>query len=307
VPHPLLPLKHSKRRYQADFSLDDFPVWVEVFLCSADGLEKRSDAPSWAPKYLSNRKLKEHYYAFHLEKKLLTIEAEIYRYDGLNAYLTHIREGFAQFGIELVDPSHVRLELGNDRRGMFWTLEEFLDYAITHKITKLSDFANEGHRDLYRVLGSRGMRDELGRELANKNGKLIPARKESQLTLDELRGVCQNLNIRTKTQYTAAHKARKLPMGAPASIRQNYGINWAIFFNGKGWSEFWPWEKAREYVRSRGFQNREEFVWAVRSDPDMKYIRRNPGNSKSGGYPEFIDWYDFLGKSRAMRIAHKVG
>lgn len=297
-PHPLLPWKARKQRYRADFILNDYPIWIEVFLCSGEGLKCRSDAPSWAPEYIKTRKLKELYYASHPEKKLLTIEAEIYRYEGKAAYLSHIREVFEQFGIKLVDPSHVRLDLGNDRRGMFWSLEEFLDYAETHKITKLFEFQNEGHRDLYTVLASRGMRDELGNALCNKHGRFVPARKKSQLTIDELKTVCQKLNIRTKTQYQAAHKARKLPTGAPSCIRQNYRINWAVFFNGKGWAEFWSWEKAREYVRSRGFRNREEFVRAVRMDHDMKYIRRNPGNPISGGYPEFVDWYDFLGKIR---------
>ena len=295
-PHPLLPWRFGRRPLQADLRLVDYRVWIEVFFCSVDGLKHRTDAPSWAPEYIRRRFYKEQRFASDPEKKLLVVEAEIYRYKGLKAYLTHIHEQCMRLGIELVDPGAARLDIGYDRRGVDWSLQQFLDYAEIHHFTKISDFQDEGHRDLYAVLASRKMRKDLTRALADKNGILIHATQEVLLPVDELRTACHDRNIRFRKQYEAARKACQLPEGTPASIRQSYGITWTKFITGKDRFDFLPWEKARALVRLRHFKSRDEFLQAVRNEPEMKYIRRNPSNPKTGGYPEWTNWYDFLGK-----------
>lgn len=231
-------------------------------------------------------------------EKLLSIEAEIYRYEGLSAYLDHVRQRFESVGIHLVELDQQYLLLGNDRRGMSWTVEEFVEFSRKQGLKKLSDFHKPGFIDLYNTLRARDMRPELEKALDREHGRKSRVKRELQMPLEDVRDICKKLSIKTRADFEVAHKANKLPDNVPYSVPQSYGVQWDVFFRGKQRSDFWSWRKAREFVRKRKFRSRDEFLKAVRSEPAMKFIRRNPSNPVTGGYPEFKNWYDFLGKEK---------
>lgn len=296
--HPLLPFPKNRNKYKADFYLKNFSVWIEVFMCSSNGAKKRNDLPSWAPEYLKTRSEKETLFALREPEKLLSIEAEIFRYEGLGAYLDHVRQRFALVGIELVEPNQHHLLLGHDRRGMSWTIEEFVVFSQKQGLIQLSDFQKPGFIDLYNALKVRDMRPELEKALDREHGRKSRVKREFQMPLEDVRDICKKLSIKTRDDFEVAHKANKLPDNVPFSVPQSYGVRWDVFFRGKQRGDFWPWEKAREFVRKRKFRSRDEFLKAVRSEPGMMFIRRNPSNPVTGGYPQFTNWYDFLGKQK---------
>lgn len=295
--HPSLPFQKNRNNFVADFYLDNFSVWIEVFMCSSDGAKKRNDLPSWAPEYLETRSEKETLYALLEPEKLLSIEAEIFRYEGLGAYLDHVRQRFASAGIPQVEPDQQYMLLGHDRRGMSWTIEEFVVFSQKHGLKQLSDFQNPGFIDLYNALKARNMRSELEKALDREHGRKSRVKRELQMPLEAVRDICKKLGIKTRADFEAAYKANKLPDNVPFSVPQSYNVQWDVFFRGKQRSDFWSWEKAWEFVRQRKFGSRNEFLKAVRTEPAMKFIRRNPSN-KSGGYPEFRNWPQFLGKEK---------
>lgn len=295
--HPSLPFQKNRNKYKADFYLKNFSVWIEVFMCSSDGAEERTDLPSWAPEYLEIRTKKETLYALLKPEKLLSIEAEIYRYEGLSAYLDHVRQRFESVGIHLVELDQQYLLLGNDRRGMSWTVEEFVEFSRKQGLKKLSDFHKPGFIDLYNTLRARDMRPELEKALDREHGRKSRVKRELQMPLEDVRDICKKLSIKTRADFEVAHKANKLPDNVPYSVPQSYGVQWDVFFRGKQRSDFWSWEKAWKFVRQRKFGSRDEFLKAVRTEPEMKFIRRNPSH-KSGGYPEFKNWSQFLGKEK---------
>jgi hypothetical protein len=295
--HPSLPFQKNRNNFVADFYLDNFSVWIEVFMCSSDGAKKRNDLPFWAPEYLETRSEKETLYALLEPEKLLSIEAEIFRYEGLSAYLDHVRQRFESVGIHLVEPHQPYLLLGNDRRGMSWTVEEFVEFSKKQGFKQLSDFQRPGFIDLYNALTMREMRPELEKALDREYGRKSRVKRDLQMPLEDVRNICKTLGIETRADFEVAYKASKLPDSVPYSVPQSYGVQWDVFFRGKQRSDFWPWQKAWEFVRQRKFGSRDEFLKAVRTEPAMKFIRRNPSN-KSGGYPEFKNWPQFLGKEK---------
>jgi hypothetical protein len=302
--HPFLPFQKNRNKYKADFYLKSFSVWIEVFMCSSDGAKKRTDLPSWASEYLKNRTEKESLYALLRPEKLLSIEAEIFRYEGLNAYLDHVRQRFASIGITLTEPDQQYLLLGHDRRGMSWTVEEFVEFSQKQGLIQLSDFQEEGYRDLYAVLKMKNMRSELEKALDREHGRKSRVKRDMQMPLEDVREICKLLGIKTRADFEVAYRANKLPYNVPFSVPQSYGVQWDVFFRTKQRSDFWSWKKAREFVRQRKFGSRDEFLKAVRTESAMKFIRRNPSNPVTGGYPEFTNWYDFLGKKR--RVANLI-
>ena len=296
-PHPILPWTKNAGRFRADFQLSAASVVVEVFMCSESGLRQRSDLPAWASNYVCERQKKERLYAHSkLGGQLVTIEAEIYRYQGITPYVHHIRSAFASKGVVLADVPATHLLADGEQRGMKWSLDEFLAYAEQHQLQKLSDFDAPGRTDLYRALTTRGMRDDVRAALDQKYGRRVAASGKFKLSVDDLRAVCDELGITNKTEYTRAYKEGRLPIGAPGCIRQTYKVDWSEFFGRKRRDALWAWEQARAFVRAQGFASMDEFLVAVRTRADMQYVRKSP-RSRVGGYPEFKGWRDFLGKA----------
>lgn len=295
--HPVLPWKKNSGRPRADFRLLDYNVWVEVFMCSEEGIQKRSDLPTWARTYTQERKVKHGQYEKNDDTGIcIEIEAEIYRYAGISAYVQHIRESFSRNNITLANIPATHLLGSAEQRGMAWNIAEFLDYAAHHGIKKLSDFESPGHRDLYRAMTVREMHDDVRAALDENHGRRTEAAGKFKLSVDEVRQICQHYGIDNKTKYSRAHRDGRLPVGAPACIRQTYKIDWSTFFGRKRRDDLWPWGRARDFVRSQRFKSRSDFLAAVRKRADMAYIRKSPG-SRVGGYIEFAGWPDFLGKS----------
>lgn len=286
----------DSKKYYSDFYLSDINTYIEVFMFSERSFQKRADLPNWADGYYAKRLYKEKKYRENI-LNLIIIEAEIYRLDGIEKYKEHIFNVFNNYGIKLPLISNERLLFGTGRKGLDWTLDDFVNYADEMGWDKLSDF-QKNEISLYNVLILRKMRLDVENLLNDKYGRKKRAIGANLIPLEILKDYCLNNNITMKKEYEKAYKESDLPMGAPADIRQSYGTSWAEFFGRRFRFDLWPWEKAREYVRSRGFKSKAEFTQAVttETDTEMKYIRRNSGNRTSGGYSEFIDWYDFLGK-----------
>lgn len=294
-PHPPLGLRGKSRPREADFKLIETGEIVEVFMCSVDGLAKRGkDAPIWGYNYVIVRDEKIAYFKAS-NQKLIIIEAEIYRYKGLYRYLDHIQQVFVSCGIHLVDGVRKKLPIDGEARGINWTLEEFISYALKNKFTMLVDFQSPGHSDLYAVLNTRSeLSNQLRRELDKLFNRKSVVRKEELLPLDELREIVMQMDIRERVDYEEAYRLHRLPSNAPNSIFEAYGISWNKFIYGKHIKDFLPFQAARKIVRKKRFQSRSQFFTAVRTDPDLLFVRKSP-SSDQGGYAEFISWPDFLG------------
>ena len=294
-PHPPLGLKGDTRNREGDFRLIQSGEMVEVFMGSVDGFAKRGDdLPVWGNKYLKIRGEKEAYFR-ESDQTLITIEAEIYRYQGLNLYLNHIHQIFADYGINLDESVRKELPINGDARGMLWMLEEFIEYALKNRFTMLVDFQSSGHSDLYAVLNTRPeLSNQLRRALDRIFNRKSVVRKRELLPLDDLRTILMQMGIRERLEYDKAYRLNQLPLNSPVSIFQSYGITWHEFIHGKhikNFSSFWD---AREIVRRKKFQSKSQFFTAVRTDHDLLLVRKSP-SSAQGGYPEFISWPDFLG------------
>jgi len=294
-PHPKLDLKGKVRNRRGDFRLIRSGEMVEVFMGSVDGLAKRGDdIPAWGNDYLKVRGEKEAYFR-ESDQKLIVIEAEIYRYQGLNPYLNHIHQIFADYGIYLDESVRKELPINGDARGMLWMLEEFIEYALKNRFTMLVDFQSSGHSDLYAVLNTRPeLSNQLRRALDEIHNRKSAVRKEELLPLEDLRVIVMGMGIVERAEYEESYRLNQLPSNAPVSVPQSYDITWHEFIHGKHIKQFSPFWEAREIVRRKRFQSRSLFFDAVRTDPDLLFVRKSP-SSAQGGYPEFISWPDFLG------------
>lgn len=303
--HPQLILRGKSRKRVADFKLLETDEIVEVFMFSVDGLAKRGkDAPIWGDNYLVVREEKVTHY-LESNQKLIIIEAEIYRLNGLNPYLDHIEQVFANCGIRLVDGVRKKLTINGDARGTLWTLEEFILYALKNKFTRLVDFQSPGHSDLYAVLLTRPeLSNLLRRELDRLHNRKSVVRKEELIPLDELREIVMQMGIRERVEYEEAYRLHRLPSNAPNSIFEAYGISWNELIYGKHIKDFLPFQAARKIVRKKRFQSRSQFFTAVRTDPDLLFVRKSP-SSDQGGYAEFVSWPDFLGTLSAEEQQQK--
>jgi len=292
--HPKIIFENKK--YYSDFYLTDINAYIEVFMFSENSFQERIDLPNWSDDYYAKRLYKEKKYKEN-KMNLIIVEAEICRLAGIEEFKKYILNVFSNYSIKLPLISNEKLLFGTGRRGLNWSLEDFVNYADKMGWEKLSDF-QKYEISLYNVLMLRKMRLDVENLLNDKYGRKKRAIGINLIPLEILKDYCLNNNITMKKEYEKAYKESALPMGAPADIRQSYGTSWAEFFGRRFRFDLWSWEKAREYVRSRGFKSKAEFTQAVTTETntEMKYIRRNPGNRTSGGYSEFIDWYDFLGK-----------
>lgn len=295
TPHPLLPWADSRRRREADIGLSEDRV-IEVFLCSEEGLARRNDHPAWIEEYVVKRRAKLNEALKH-GIQMIAIEAEVYRYEGYEAFLDHVRTTLDAYGIHLTDPCRIRtrLDVSSTARGLKWTIEEFTAYAKKNKLIQLSDFMKPEHNDLYQILAQHRLRDDLRAALDQIHGRKTEAEGKFLISEADLRKWCLTNKVLRREEYNKAYNEGRTPFGAPASVRQSYGVNFTKFITGRERSEFWPWEKARAHVRARKFRNKDDFYRAVRLEPEMQFIRKSP-SAPTGGYPEFTDWLDFLGK-----------
>jgi len=299
IPHPLLPWRGKGRRRQAgDLLLDEKQLYVEVFMCSAEGLKRRKDQQAdWVVDYLKKRDAKIQRYLEH-GLPLIIIEAELYREHGLPKYIEHIRKTFQAVGIDLPLLGNIKIELGGDTLGLKWSLEEFVDYAKSNNIISLSGFIETKHSHIYKVLTHRCLRDDVRRELDILHGRKTEAEGKFLAKKETIREACQNLGIVKREQYESAFSNNLLPEGAPMSVYQSYHIKWTEFIHGRARDDFWSYTKARDYLRPLRLKSRSEFEYRVRNDKDLRFIRRCPSNRHSGGYDDFISWFDFLGKEK---------
>ncbi|NHA14620.1 hypothetical protein [Thioalkalivibrio sp. XN279] len=294
--HPLLPWADSRRAREADGRLLDSTFFIEVWAVSEAGYRQRSEVlPKWYSGYLRKRERKIKQYR-RRELPLVQIEAEIYRMESLYPFVAHVVEQFRSIGVAIKVDKSIRYDVSSRPLGEDWAVSDFLAYAEKNDLVRLSDFQSPQHRDLYNLLGKKGLRKKVEDELNRTHKRAVRSCESNRIPWQKLRQICRKLGITTKSQYIEAHKARRLPDGAPASIRQTYGINFTMFFHERERGEFLPFEEARRIVRPMGLRSRAEFERAVKSDPRLANIRRNPNNRKSGGYPDFTTWPDFLGK-----------
>lgn len=293
-PHPILPFQSSRRRREGDFLICDSNWHVEVFAFSKHG---RQSGLSWQKSYLDKRDAKIKGYK-NAGLRLIAIEATIWREKGFQAYLEHIQIQFAQAGIELAKATELALTTNMIARGMTWTVAEFVDYACANGIENLDGFFKCNHRDLYTALRRRRLRDSVRKALDDRHGRRSKAMGSLLLPIDEIRQICRDRGIESKKEYQEAHRSGSLPEGFPSSVRESFDVNFTKFFKGRERSEFMPFDDARKIVRACKFNSRKEFQKAVLAeDPTMAGIRRCPSNQINGGYKEWINWDDWLGKS----------
>jgi len=291
--HPLLPWADSRRSRAADFKVVT-DLYFEVFMISRAGLARRDDLPEWLLDYVAGRENKLERAVQH-SIAIVAIEAEILRYDGYQAYLQHIEEVCAERGLRLSRLHDRRLDISSTARGTNWGVPEFVQYASRLGLVKLSDFLMKGHQDLYAILADRNMRDDVRKALDEANGRATEAAGKFLLPMEIVLKWCVANAIRSRKKYDLAWRERRTPFGAPCSIRQSYGVNFEKFISGRERDDFWCYRRARKFVRRQKFVSKEAFYRAVRSEPEMRYIRKSP-SAPSGGYSEFTNWPDFLGK-----------
>jgi hypothetical protein len=295
IPHAPLPFKSSRRFRESDFGLEN-NEFIEVFLCSELSVAERGDMPSWVNNYQFKRQYKLDS-AQNCGIKIITIEAEIYRLHGYKKYISHIKDVLSAHNYHLVDLHNRRLDISGKARGFNWNIDDFINYARNNNLKKLSDFVKVPHSDLYKILIDKNFRDDVRFELDKIYNRKTEAEGKFLVPIEIVKTTCIKLGITQRLEYEDAYKNNLLPFGFPYSVRQSYGINWDVFISGRSRSDFMEFIKAREYVRSRKFKSKSEFTFHVQTDPSMKYIRKNPA-APSGGYPEFVSWPDFLGKTQ---------
>jgi hypothetical protein len=289
--HPKLQLKESRRPFVGDFQLPGVAN-IEVFMCSEKGEKTRTDLPIWAGGYLERRKQKEAHYK-KLDLPLLSIEAEIYRQQGVTKYFDHIHQEFKSFGITLCAPDSVPLEYSQHDLGIKWQLEDFIKYAEDHKIIKISKLLRPA-QDIYALIRINGLRKKFRIGLDFLHGRIPIAYKKDLRPIEEVRADCLRLGITERAQYEEAYKNGKFPIDTPNSIRQSYGVDWYKFINGRKIDDFWNWEEAKKFVQSLNIKTKTEFEKYKKEGKRWKFIRKSPA-APTGGYPEWTSWGDFLG------------
>jgi hypothetical protein len=290
--HPKLQLKESRRPFVGDFQLPGVAN-VEVFMCSEKGKETRTDLPIWAGGYLERRKQKEGHYK-ELDLPLLSIEAEIYRQQGLKKYLDHIKRRFKSYGITLCAPDSVPFEYSQHDLGIKWHLEDFMNYAKDKKISMISELQLEA-TDLYALIHIKELEKEFRIGLDVLHGRIPIAYKKDLRPIEEVRADCLRLGITERAQYEEAHKNGKFPIDTPYSILQSYGMAWYEFINGRKIDDFWNWAEAKKFVQSFKIKTKTEFENYNKKGKGWEYIRKSPAAPSGGYHPYWTNWGDFLG------------
>ena len=290
--HPKLQLKESRRPFVGDFQLPGVAN-VEVFMCSEKGKETRTDLPIWAGGYLERRKQKEGHYK-ELDLPLLSIEAEIYRQQGVTKYFDHIKRRFKSYGITLCAPDSVPLEYSQHDLGIKWYLEDFMNYAKDKKISTISELQLEAP-DLYALIHIKELEKEFRIGLDVLHGRIPIAYKKDLRPIEEVRADCLRLGITERAQYEEAYKNGKFPIDTPNSIRQSYEVDWYEFINGRKIDDFWNWAEAKKFVQSFKIKTKTEFENYNKKGKGWEFIRKSPAAPSGGYHPYWTNWGDFLG------------
>jgi hypothetical protein len=124
------------------------------------------------------------------------------------------------------------------------------------------------------------------------------------LPFEEAREYVRNLKLRTVEEWWEYCKSGKKPLYIPSAPERIYTDKWISYgdflgtfrlFNKHKGEEFWPFEKAREYVRGLNFKSTFDYRDFAKSDKRPKEIPFSPDDYYRD---EFKGYGDFLGTDR---------
>jgi hypothetical protein len=106
-----------------------------------------------------------------------------------------------------------------------------------------------------------------------------------------------------KEEFIKWHKSAK-PKGIPSTPSTTYKnkgwVDWADWLG----IEYWPFEKARDYVHKLGLKNVEDWYDWCKSGNRPRYIPSGPDDMyKDEGW---VDWYDWLGTEETIWSVKRV-
>ncbi len=115
------------------------------------------------------------------------------------------------------------------------------------------------------------------------------------MNFEEAHKIVLKMNISSETEW------RKIKSTLPSNIPRN--PNEVYFFNWKNWGHWlgtgnsknpnhhWPFEEAREYVRSLGLKSSREYWKLIKNNPDLKLPHApNALKEYQGKFKTWIDW-----------------
>jgi hypothetical protein len=295
-PFPGLANSEINACFDFEFSHKGKRFIVEIYMRTFES----NDNSDRVVEYLKRRKDKEKKIHKLINEKnkshinYIPIEAYVMREHGSYIYYKYIVKLLKSFGVILKKVKHEDLLYSKSFKNVIdMDIDELLQLYIDNGWTTLS----QAPYIIRRKVAKKGDSEELRIKLDKLHGRKIISNSSNRIDVDALRKFCSQNGINTKKEYEKAYKKGMLPEGAPANIRQTYYVQWSSFFGRVANSELIrDYNKAKQIVQKLGFQSKTEFENAVREKhPDLKYILKSPGNTKSGGYVGWVNWADFLG------------
>ena len=149
----------------------------------------------------------------------------------------------------------------------------------------------------YSDLGWNGYSDWLG----NGQGKYL-LKGKGRLSFEEAREFVLKLHLPGLNGWIEYCKSGKRPANIPASPHTAYKDEWKGYgdWTGTGkkrYTDFLPFEEAREFIRSLNIKNGKEWAIFVKSGKKPITIPAKP-DKYYGKTDEWTNWYDWLGQIR---------